>query len=280
MVLLAMSFVVLPLLPDRGLGPYGAVNPYELWSLTILLAGVSFLAYALAKIFGPSRGLLAASLAGALVSSTAVTLSLARVARDDAGCVRLAAAGALLAGGVMAARILAVTAVLAPSLIPALTAPLGAFALGSAAAGAGVAGRRRDTTRAEEPPLMSPVEFGLVLKLALVLGIVMAAARAITAIYGAAGLLPLSALAGVVDVDAVVLATARMTTAEGLDGGLAVQAVLLAAAVDSVSKTVISVGVGGRRFGELFAAGTCAAVGLAAMAFVGAKVAHGQAVGF
>ncbi|WP_293677234.1 MgtC/SapB family protein, partial [uncultured Phenylobacterium sp.] len=264
LVLLAMSLVALPLLPDRGFGPYGAFNPHELWLLTILLAGVSFGAYALVKMLGPSRGLVAASLAGALVSSTAVTLNLARVARGSPEQVRLAAGCALSAGGVMALRILGVAAVLAPTLAQRLAPVLGAFALVSAVAGVLTIGRAGWTTAPSGWPTRSPFDFGLVVRLAVVLGLVMAGARAISAAYGSEGLLPLSALAGLVDVDAVVLAVSRMAANEGLDESLAVKAILLAAVVDSLSKAVIASTLGGRLFGGLFALGTIVAAAAAA----------------
>lgn len=268
LVLLAMSFVALPILPNRGFGPYGVFNPYELWLLTIVMAGVSFAGYALVRILGPARGLVAASLAGALVSSTAVTVNLGRIARQDADQVPLAAGGALFAGGVMALRILAVAMVLAPGLLVHLGPPLGAFAVVSAAAGWLAIGRRGWTGSAEGWPMKSPFEFGLVFKLALVLGAVMAAARALSALYGSEGLLLLSALAGLADVDAVTLAVSRMTTNEGLDPGLATQAVLLAAGVDTVSKAAIAAGVGGRAFGARFALGSLAAAGAAVAGFL------------
>jgi len=268
LVLLAMTLVALPLLPDRGFGPHAIVNPHELWLLTIVMAGVSFAAYALVKVFGPSRGLIAASLAGALVSSTAVTLNLARVARSERGHVRLAAGGALLAGGVMALRILGVVAVLGPVLLAHIALPLAAFAGVSGLAAWAAIGRGSGPAPGAGWPMKSPFEFGLVLKLALVLGAVLAAARALTAVYGSAGLLPLSALAGLVDVDAVALAVARMSAREGLDPALGAQAVLLAAAVDSLSKTAIALVVGGRAFAAWFGAGTAAAAVVATGVFL------------
>lgn len=269
LVLLAMSVIVLPLLPNRGLGPYGAINPHELWLLTIVLAGVSFVAYVLVKALGPSRGLVAASLAGALVSSTAVTLNVARVARQDPAQVRLAAGCALLAGGVMALRILAIVATLAPALVVALAAPLGAFAAVSTVTGLAVIGSKGWATgSAAAWPMKSPFDFGLVAKLALVLGAVMAAARVLSAVFGAAGLLPLSAVAGLVDVDAVALASARMAQNEGLAAAVAVQAILIAAASDSGSKSVLGLAIGGRRFGALFIGGTLAAGAAAAAVLI------------
>ena len=37
-----VAFVVLPLLPDRGLGPYGALNPAKVWLVVVLLTGISW----------------------------------------------------------------------------------------------------------------------------------------------------------------------------------------------------------------------------------------------
>ncbi|MES2896811.1 MAG: DUF4010 domain-containing protein [Pseudomonadota bacterium] len=269
LILLAMSLVALPLLPNRGFGPYESVNPYELWLLTIAMAGVSFVAYAAIKIFGPSRGLMLASVAGAVVSSTATTLHLARLNRQAAGAVVMHAAAALLAGAVMAARLGVITAMMSPVLFQRLVLPLGAFAaVSTILALAGAVGRAsKPAAGASDSPMKSPFDLELVFKFALVLGAVMAAARVLSALYGAQGLLPVAALAGLADADAVTLAVARMTTQEGLDLDLAVYAVLLTAAVDSASKATIATVVGGVRFGGLFAAGTLLAAAAATAAF-------------
>lgn len=279
LILLAMSVVVLPLLPNRGFGPYGSVNPYELWMLTIALAGVSFAAYLAIRVFGPSWGVIVASAAGALVSSTAVTLHLARLTRKAPEAALFHAGAALLAGAVMAARLGVMAAVVAPPLLQRLALPLGAFTVVSVALGLGAAwraGPRKAIGKAsskasskaapEASPVRSPLDLGVVWRFALVLGVVMAAARVLSGLYGAQGLLPLAALAGLADTDAVTLAVARMTTDEGLSLGLATYAVLLAAATDSLSKAVIATVAGGVRFGALFAAGTLLAAGAAAVA--------------
>jgi uncharacterized membrane protein (DUF4010 family) len=266
LVLLAMSFVALPLLPDRGYGPYGSVNPHELWLLTIALAGVSFVAYAAIKVFGPSRGLVVASAAGALVSSTAVTLDLARENRRDSTGTVTRVGAALLAGAVMGVRLAAIAAVLAPPLFRLLVLPLGAFAGLSAVIGLTATlrlGSRPASKRAS--PMKSPFDLGLVFKFALVLGAIMAIARILSGLYGSRGLLPVAALGGLADTDAVTLAVARMT-GQGLDPRLGAYAVLLAAAVDSVSKVAIAGIVGGVRFGALLAGGTLVAAAAAAAA--------------
>jgi uncharacterized membrane protein (DUF4010 family) len=172
----------------------------------------------------------------------------------------------VLAGAVMALRLLGVGAVMAPGLLRTVAWPLGVFAVLSLASGWLVT-RRRGPLPAEAGALSSPFELGLVLKLALVLAVVMAAARALSAVYGSAGLLPISAFAGLVDVDAVALAVTRMTVQDGLNLHLAGQAVLVAALVDSGSKTAIAVVVGGRRFGAVFAGATVLALAGGGLAF-------------
>jgi len=265
LVLLAMTFVLLPIVPNKGLGPYESFNPYELWVLTIGLAGVSFIGYVATKIFGPLRGAMLGSAVGALISSTAVTLHLAREERRSSSAIAHAGM-ALLAGAVMAVRIGVIALVLSPELFARLAAPLGIFAGVSAVAAALAALRTRgqETTAAA---LKSPFDFAVVCKFALVLGAVMAGARILSKIYGAKGLLVVSAFAGLADVDAVTMTSARMS-AEGLDLRLAVYAVLLAAGMDSISKAVIASVVGGVRFGAIFAAGTLLAAALAAIPLV------------
>ncbi len=266
LILLAMSFIVLPLLPDRDFGPHGSVNPYELWLLTIAMAGISFVAYAAIKTFGPSRGALVASVAGALVSSTAITLYLARL-QKSAPNSKAYLGGALLAGAIMAGRMGLIVLALSPALLQRLIYPIGAFVIVSTALGLALVWRSQPMETAETAsPLRSPFDLRMVLKLALALGAVTAAAKISSAVYGPGSLLAVAAIAGVADVDAITLATAKMA-ANGLDLGLAAQAVLLAGAVDSASKAVLATVFGGVRFGALFAGGTLLAAAAAAAAY-------------
>ena len=117
-----MTFIALPLVPDDPVGPFGGVNPREIWLIAIVLAGVSFLGYAAVKYFGERHGVLLAAAAGGLVSSTAVTLANARRAAAGEGSPQLLAAGVSLATAVSFVRVLAIVAVLRPSLLVAARA--------------------------------------------------------------------------------------------------------------------------------------------------------------
>jgi uncharacterized membrane protein (DUF4010 family) len=115
LVLLAMTFIVLPIVPDDPVGPFGGVNPRQVWIIAIVLAGVSFVGYAAVKYFGASHGVLLAAAAGGLVSSTAVTATNARRAAAGEGSPRLLAAGVALAAAISFARVIAIVAALNPA---------------------------------------------------------------------------------------------------------------------------------------------------------------------
>jgi len=88
LVLLAMTVIALPIVPDAAIGPYGNVNPREIWLIAIVLAGVSFAGYVAVKYLGTTHGTLLAGAAGGLVSSTAVTITNARRAAVNVGNAR------------------------------------------------------------------------------------------------------------------------------------------------------------------------------------------------
>lgn len=258
LILLAMTFVALPLLPDRSFGPYDAVNPRELWMLTIVIAGLSYLAYAAIRLFGPSRGVLLGAALGALVSSTVTTLDLARRFKaGEEGLLTLTGA-ALVAGGVMAVRMGAVVAALSPMLLWRVAPALGAFALVSAGIGLLLGGRGRGQSPGGAGTLQNPFELWSVLRFAVLLGVIMAAAKVLAMRYGAAGLEPLAAAAGLADVDAMTMTAARMT-GQGLDLGVAATVVLIAGGANTLSKGVIAGAVGGVRFGAIYLGGSALA---------------------
>jgi hypothetical protein len=117
LVLLAMTVILLPILPDREIGPLGALNPHEIWLMTITIAVLSFAGYVAIRVAGAERGVVLSGLAGGLVSSTAVTLTMAKLGRDHPERQRLCAAASLLASTVMALRVLAIASVFNATLV-------------------------------------------------------------------------------------------------------------------------------------------------------------------
>ncbi|MDE1148511.1 MAG: MgtC/SapB family protein [Azospirillaceae bacterium] len=209
LTLLAMSFLLLPLLPDRPVDPWGALNPHAIWLLAVMIAAISFGGYVAVRALGDRLGVLMAALAGGVASSTATTLTLARLGRAHPESSRLLGAGILLAGAVMMARVGVLALVLNPALLRPLAPALACAALGQVL-GAGVllVGNRRH--HAPRLDITNPLEVGMALKLAAFIAAVALASQLLSQTVGAAGVLVMAALSGVADVDAVTLSMAHL----------------------------------------------------------------------
>jgi uncharacterized membrane protein (DUF4010 family) len=271
LVLLIMSFILLPILPDRAIDRWGAINPHELWLLTVLIAAVSFAGYVAVRVVGYRRGIAVAGLAGGLASSTATTAALARLSAeqpDDAGVL---AAGALFANAIMGPRVLAVLGVVNPEFGLRLAAPL--IAVGLVYLVAGWLLLRRSSARSDDRdnPVTgaNPLDLPAVLKFGALLAVVMILSRVATKVAGSAGVYALAALSGLADVDAISLSMARHGVQE-IGMGAAAVAVLLAIFSNTIVKVGIAWGMGGVTMGVRLAVASLLALGAgaAALAFI------------
>ncbi len=202
-----IALVILPLLPDTPFGPYGAWRARQLWLVVVLVSGFSFAGYLAAKYFGATRGVLATAAAGSMVSSTAVTASLAGKLKSGDGDARILNAGIALASAVMFLRVMALSFVLAPLALPTLAmiaAPGLVISLGAALALAHRTGAERATPSAAMP-LRNPFDLGPALLLAALTMVLMLVARWVLARYGNSGLATVLAISGVVDVDSAII---------------------------------------------------------------------------
>lgn len=245
-VLLAMTFIALPVMPDRPIGPYGGINPREIWIIAIILAAVSFFGYMAVKYWGATRGVLLAGAAGGLVSSTAVTVSSARRAAAGEGSQRLLAAGVALATAVMFLRVCAIVAVLKPGLLTLVLPSLISAAL--AAMGFAITAVLSERDRqAKEIEFRNPFDFWMVIGFALLLAILIPATRLIADAFGPSGAILSAAVIGLSDTDAITVSLAKVAS-ESLSYSHAAFAILAAVSTSTMSKIAIGAAFGNSRF--------------------------------
>lgn len=254
-LLLSMTLVALPLVPDRPIPWLAGVNPHKAWMLAILLAGISYLGYLAVKLGGERRGLLLAGATGGLVSSTAVTLSNATASKQD-GPARGLAAGALVAGAVSCLRTVVLVLLVAPSTALVLWPALVAAAAGQGAAAAVLAFGEGRSGQNPAPP-KNPFEILPVLRIAALLAGVGALAKLGAEWLGGAAVLLIAAVTGLTDVDAIALSVPPMAPAT-ISAAVAAQAVAVAVASNMIAKAAYAVALGAKGYGRLFAAGTLA----------------------
>ena len=266
--LLAISVIVLPLLPDRGYGPYEALNPREIWLLVVVISGLSFFGYWLIKLMGGERGLLLTGLAGGLASSTATTLSLSRFARDGAGA-RQVAAGIIAANVVMLARVGFLLAAAAREVLAAVWPVLAAGAAVGAIAALFLwrsADKKDGADNALE--LGNPMEIRPALIFAALLAVISLASRFGADHFGEGGLFIVGLISGLADVDAMTLTAGRQAAGGGVEIIAAGAAIMAAVASNIAVKGGMAWVIGGRETGVVVAGVFAAIVAAGAAAFL------------
>ena len=89
------ALVVLPLLPNRAIDPWGVLNPFMFWRLVVVLIGLSAAGYWAMRLLGPRYGLAASGFASGFVSSSMGIAAMSARAHSNASLSRIAAAGAV-----------------------------------------------------------------------------------------------------------------------------------------------------------------------------------------
>lgn len=269
--LLVATFVVLPFLPNRAVDPWGALNPYSLWRLVLLISSLSLIGYAATRLLGADKGAALTGLTGGLASSTAVTLSFAKRSREEAESTPAPAlaCGILVAWAVMFARVLVEVLVVNRDLVGKVAVPFSAMGLAALAAAAilfrqGSGGHRATPPAGPEVPLKNPFSLTSAAKFAAFFALVLLVVKLAQGRLPGAGVYAVAALAGLTDVDAITLSMAQYARTGSPE--VAVTAIGIAALSNTLTKCALVAALGAASLrkpiivatGAVFAAGAAA----------------------
>lgn len=233
---LIISVIILPLLPNEGYGPFDALNPYWLWWMVVLISGLSFIGYLSITNFGDRIGVFLTSLTGALASSTAVTLSLANMAKRTR-VSNIYLAGVLIASVIMFIRVIIEVAVVNTKLIymlwPAVLIMIILTLLGIMWMWK-TGGDKEDKDKTQLK-LKNPFQIVIAIQFAVLLAVILLLAEAMKGWFGDEGIYVLSVVSGLMDVDAITLSLSKMAKGE-LSEQVAVTGIILAAATNTIIK--------------------------------------------
>jgi len=260
-----VAFVVLPLLPNRPMGPYGVLNPEKVWLLVVLLTGIGWVGYIGVRALGPQRGLLVTGLAGGFVSASATTASMARLSRGAIG-LRAPLASALAASLATFIQLLLVIGYVDPAVLRRVWPPVvaGAVVL------AGVVGvvYRGSGRHDGQVPTGRPFALRPALILTAVLVSALLVGRWGADVLGPQGAVLASGAAGLADAHAGSVAAASLSAQGDITIGTALTAIAAALGSNLLVKIVLAFTAGGRRFGLGFAAGMAAPAAVFATALI------------
>jgi len=265
-----LSFVILPILPNRDFGPYNALNPHHIWLMVVLISGVSLAGYVALRFFGQRWGTPLLGIFGGLVSSTATTLVYARHGRESGEFMPLTVLVILLANLVLMVRLAILGAIMAPEVLPRLLPMLGAgLSFGMVvtaywwrklAAGAAL----------PAPEIKNPTEIRAALTFGALYAVVLFMTVMLSDYFGSRGLYAVALASGLTDVDSITLSSLRLLAQNKLLAQQVVTAVGLAVIANIVFKIGLVLFVGGAGLAWRCASGmvaVAAGIGLALWLF-------------
>lgn len=238
-----ITAVILPLLPNRGFGPGGVLNPFGVWLMVVLVSGLSFLGYVLIKVVGTEKGIGLTGLLGGLVSSTATTISLANRSKGNTKLSNVLVLGILLSSSVMFPRMLVEVSIVNAALLPQVALPLVAMLT----TGLVLVAYFWRIARDAEPAGLSlgnPLRLRAAISFGLLFAAVLVIVQFANDLFGATGVLAASAIAAVTDVDSITLSAANLARSGALPQNLAAWSIVLAAIVNTLVKAGMAATLG------------------------------------
>jgi uncharacterized membrane protein (DUF4010 family) len=235
----------MPLVPNQNLGPYDAFNPYATWLMVVLISGLGFAGYIMMRLLGAKAGISITGLVGGLASSTATTLAFSRRSKDDPVLSVSYALAVVVACTVMLARIPVMVGVINRQLAVSLIVPFALMALPGLGFALWVWLFKRPTDNdVATPRLLNPLSLGIAIKFGVIYAVVAFLVKAATHFELRGGLLPLSFLSGLTDMDAIALLMANNRNDATVEPLLATQSVIMAAIGNSVMKAGFALSLG------------------------------------
>lgn len=244
-LLAAAALIVLPLLPDEAIDPYGVLNPQVIWRLTVAVLLVNAFGYVALRTLGANAGLAAAGFFGGFISSAATIGTLGRRARLEPGLSRSSVAGAALSSVATVVQLALVLAIANPVLLARLAWPLAVMG-----AVAGLYGLMFVYLAARAPQPMHAVtgrafQPGYALAFALAVSGLLLICAFLADRYGAQGASVGIALAGFGDAHSAAASAARLLATGKLSEAAAVSAMILAVSTNSITKVIVASSSGG-----------------------------------
>jgi uncharacterized membrane protein (DUF4010 family) len=241
-----ISLIILPLLPNAAFGPppLDVINPYKIWLMVVLIAGLNFLGYVLVKVFGSEHGLVVTGILGGLVSSTAVTLSFSQRSRQEPAMSSAFVLAIVVAWTIMFLRVVVIVGMVSRSLAGDLALALGLMAGAGLLVSLVLWQRTRFHGKGVVTAGPNPFELGEAIKFGLLFGVVTVVAKAAEVYLGETGLYIAGAVAGLTDVDAISLSMANLAAAEPASLTIAARTIVIAVVSNTLTKTGMAVFLG------------------------------------
>jgi len=240
LIFAAATMVVLPLLPDDSLDPYGVLNLRKIWIVVILIMAISGAGYIAVRLLGVRFGLPVSGFASGFVSSSATIGAMASQVKDTPSLLRPAAAGAVLSTVATIVQLALLLGAVNLSVLKAMAIPLALSGLMAVLYGGGFTlWALKHGGQSDSKPGRA-FGFGTALALAATLAVVLVASAVLQAWLGETGVVLAAGVAGFADAHSAAVSAAQLASAQRINADQAVLPVLAAFSTNTVTKIVLA----------------------------------------
>ncbi|MEM5829748.1 MAG: DUF4010 domain-containing protein [Candidatus Aenigmatarchaeota archaeon] len=238
-----LSFVVLPILPNRPIDPFNSINPFLIWLSVVIVLSLSFFAYILMKIFGPKKGIILSGILGGIVSSVAVTISMATDAKKNKKIYHSALFSIILASSTMFLRMFFLSIIFNYTLVPMLLPLVALSILGYFLAFGFIENIRKEKTSLI---LRSPLDLKAALKFGLFFTLATVLINITRNYFSERIVYPIAFLTGLVDVDAIAISLSSLAFTS-ISPSVSVKGIIIAAISNTLSKWLLALWFGTKK---------------------------------
>jgi uncharacterized membrane protein (DUF4010 family) len=228
MQFILISFVILPLLPDKTFDVFGVFNPKQVWMMVVLITGLSLTSYSVQKVLGPRIGLMWAGVFGGLISSTATTVTLARLSSRMGGG-RSFVAAVIVSSTIAFVRIMLEVFLVAPKVFLEILTPLsilfGVMILQTSFA---YIQAKYESIEASEVDVQNPSQIKAAGVFGILYGLILYLSTWAKSEFGNSGLFIISVFSGLIDIDAITISTSKLLQIEAIETDMGWKSILLA----------------------------------------------------
>ena len=246
----AMALIVLPLAPDRFMGPFDALNPRAIARLIVVVMAISALGYVAMRSLGPRYGLPLAGFASGFISSTATIYAMGERASRQPTLMSSAVAGAVLSSIATIIQMTVVIGLVQTSLLTALSLPLTFGGLAACLYGLFFV-VRRTSVRADASPAAEvgrAFDLKMAAGFAALVSLVLLISAGLNAWLGPRGMLLGAAVTGLVDAHATAASAASLMAANKISSAQSVGPILVGLTANTLMKAVVAFKSGGARY--------------------------------
>jgi uncharacterized membrane protein (DUF4010 family) len=248
LILAGATLIILPLIPNQSIGPFEAINPRNLWLVVILVMAVGAFGHLALRLIGGRIGLPLVGFVSGFISSIATISAMGHRAREMPTLLPAAVAGAVLSSFSTILQTALILAAISPASFQALLIPL---IFGGAAVllyGAMLTMSELHHPAIEAHRVTQSFSVKTALLMAGVIGFVLVVSAGLNAWFGQAGLVAVSAVAGLADAHAPTMSVASLVATHKLMASNAAIPVLVALSVNAISKVITAAASGGKTF--------------------------------